>query len=135
MRVSTVVIFFLISSGITFGQNVLGLSTVEAKYYFKSNYPNLVLESNFRNDHYRYLKYSDFSGNLTTALVFLDKKGKCTSIRFIYDLSLEHEVIDELNRKFKKIGENNWLDESKYVKAVVYFKKEEWFITVNYKEE
>jgi hypothetical protein len=135
MRISTVVILCFIISGMMYGQNVLGLSTVEAKSYFKSNYPDLVLESNFSNDHYRYLKYSDFSGNMTTALVFLDKKGKCTSVRFIYDLSLEDEVIDELNIKFKKLEENNWLDESKDIKAVVYFEKEDWFITVNYKKE
>lgn len=135
MRLSTLTILFLITSGISYGQNVLGLSTVEAKSYFKSNYPDLVLESNFRNDHYRYLKYSDFNGNMTTALVFLDNIGRCTSVRFIYDLSLENVVIDELNRKFQKLGENNWVDESKDIKALIYFEKEDWFITVNYKKE
>ncbi len=132
------VIIALILLGLTSkaqSQNVLGLSTVEVKSYFKSNYPELVLESNIRNDTYRYLKYSDMTSNLTTALIFMSPDGFCSSVRFIYDLSLEDKVIEELDKKFIKTKPDRWIDEKNTGKVNIYFKKEEWYITVNYKHE
>lgn len=118
-------------------QNVLGFSEDEVKTYFKLNYPDLIMETNTKNDIYRYLKYSDLSTNLITALVFIDKEGLCSAVRFIYDLSMENEIIEELNTRFKKTEEEYvWIDSARGRKKVkIFFKKEDWFITVNYKEE
>jgi hypothetical protein len=118
-------------------QNVLGFSEDEVKTYFKSNYPGLVLEANTKNNTYRYLKYSDISTNLITALIFIDKEGSCSAVRFIYDLSMENDIIEELNKKYEKTGEEYmWIDSVSGRKKVnIFFKKEDWFITVNYKEE
>lgn len=135
MKHTFLAIVFLIISVLVNGQNVIGMSTVEAKGHFRTNYPELILESNFSNDHYRYLKYSDMVSGMSTVLVFMNDKGKCTSVRFIYDLSMEDEVLEELNSKFSKINDGKWVDDSKSIKAYIYFDKEEWFITVNYKKE
>lgn len=131
-----VIITLCIASSVQ-SQNVLGFSEDEVKSYFNSNYPDLVLQTNTKNNTYRYLKYSDFNTNLITALIFIDKEGLCSSVRFIYDLSMEKDIIEELNNKFKKTEEENrWIDsDSGKKKAHIFYKKEDWFITVNYKEE
>jgi hypothetical protein len=116
---------------------VLGYSEDEVKSYFNSKYPDLILETNARNDIYTYLKFSDINTNLITALVFMDKEGYCSSVRFIYDLSMERDIIEELNSKFEKTDEENrGIDSgSGKIKAHIFYKKEDWFITVNYKQE
>ena len=131
-----VAILFCLTSLVQ-SQNVLGFSEDEVKSYFRSNYPDLILETNARNNIYRYLKYSDLNTNLITALIFIDREGLCSSVRFIYDLSMEKDIIEELNSKFEKADEENrWIDSGSGIKiAHIFYKKEDWFITVNYMQE
>lgn len=135
MRQSLVVLILLGIASFAQSQNVLGFSDAEVKSYFKSNYPDLILDPNVRNDTYSYLKYVDINSNLVTALVFMDHGGHCSSVRFIYDLSMEEEIIEELNSKYIKTKRNMWIDVGNVGKVNIYYKKEEWFITVNYKAE
>jgi len=135
MRLYLFAILFAINVLSLGAQNVIGLSTKDVKSSFKSNYPELVLDSNVNNDHYRYLKYTDLHSNLITVLVFLNEFDRCKAVRSIYDLSLEKQVLDELNTKYERQDSTNWIDSRQGKRVRISFTKEKWFITVNYKEE
>ena len=135
MRSLQLAILLLFIPAYLAGQNLVGLSSGEVKNYFSSNYPDLVLESGINNDSYNYLKFSDYSAGLVTVLAFLDEKDNCYHMRYIYDLGLEPEVLEYLNDNYSSAGDCRWEDKSENGVVGIYYKKEEWFITVNYKEE
>ena len=116
------------------GQNVIGMNEKSVKEFFGSNHPELSLDSGLKNEKYRYLKYTDGEVSLTTALVFFNNKGLCSSVRVIYDLSLEKRVKENLGRVYGEFGKGCWVDTSGEREVSVEFKKEEWYITVSYKE-
>lgn len=117
------------------GQNVIGYSQSEVEKYFKENYPGLVRDDSFKNDHFNYLKYTDSQSKLITVLVFLTPKGKCRMVRLIYDPSLEKKVRENLNSDYENAGQDKWIDNNGRHKAIVSLSKEDWFITVSFYPE
>jgi len=99
------------------------------------NNTKLVLETNFKNDHYKYLKYTDGQLDTRTVLFFLSEKDKCTSVKMIYDLSMKKEILKDLNSLYTRINENEWRDKSRRRKATIILIEEDWFLTVSIKPE
>lgn len=133
MRKLLVIFLLGILTSYMYGQNIIGYSSYEVKEYFRTNNPDLAIDSNFKNPEFKYLKFVDSKSNMTTVLVFLGKKDKCSAVRAIYDLTLEEEVVNSLNEKYKSAGKNLWTDKTKKGGARISYSKGEWFITVDYK--
>ena len=135
MRLSGFVVLFILATCSGAGQNLLGYDTNDILKYMQKNHPNLVMESNFRNDHYKYLKFTDGDRESTTVMFFMSDRDRCTSIRAIYDFSLKDEVISNLDRQYTRTGEYQWSDMKRRNSAKIEFSAEEWFITVSIKPE
>ncbi|MEZ5010276.1 MAG: hypothetical protein R2744_00870 [Bacteroidales bacterium] len=100
--------------------------------YIKKNHPEMVLENDFKNDHYKYLKFTDGDSESCTMIYFMSEEDRCTGIRIIYDPAMKKEVISELNSKYRYVGENLWYDGKSKFKASVEMTVEDWFVTVTY---
>lgn len=115
------------------GQNLIGYNTKEIKSYINTNNPDLIEERNFKNDHYKYLKFTDGNLNHKTFIYFLSDNTKCVSIRNIYDLSMKKRVIKELDSLYVRESENLWSDTRKKKKASVELTTENWFLVISIK--
>lgn len=134
MRILLIISIFLFGSEFITAQNLLGYSSDKVKEYFSENEPSMVLDKNFKNDKYNYLKYTDIQDDMKTVLVFMSDKNRCSSLKAMYDMSLEEEVLVALNKNHTKAGHMLWIDNGKK-KAEITFSKDEWFITVLYKQK
>jgi hypothetical protein len=117
----------------TSGQAMLLESPESILKFVKENYPGMVQDVSFRNEHYRYLKFTDNKNDRRTILFFLSDSDKCTAIRFIYEKGAEDEVIADLNSKYIPSGNNRWYFQENRKRALVELADEEWFITVTIK--
>jgi hypothetical protein len=124
------IIFLLLASINLPGQNLLNSKSEEILKYVDKNYPEMVLEKDFKNEHYTYLKFTD-DNETVTMLFFLSDESRCTSIRFIYDPDMKKTIIADLNNKYRYVGENLWYDGKSKNRASIELKTEDWFITVS----
>jgi len=112
------------------GQNLLHSNEADIIRYVKENHPEMVLDKDFKNDHYKYLKFIDGEQESWTMLFFLSDDNRCTAIRMIYGPEMKKKVVEELNSKFRYVGENLWFDGESRYKASIEMKIEDWFLTV-----
>lgn len=124
--------FLFFSANPVQGQNLLNETQEDILKYVRKNYPEMVLEKDFTNDHYKYLKFTDGDGESRTMLFFMSEEGRCTGIRFIYDPALKKEVVAELNKKYRYVGDDLWYDGKSRNKASIELKTEDWFVTVSF---
>lgn len=117
----------------TSGQAMLSESPESIRKFVKDNYPGMVQDVSFKNEHYRYLKFTDSKNNSRTILFFLSDRDKCTAIRFIYEKGAEDEVVADLNSKYTPSGDNKWYFQENRKRALIELGDEEWFITVTIK--
>lgn len=120
-------------TSIASGQIMLSESPESIRKYVKENYPGMVQDVGFRNDHYRYLKFTDSKNDSRTILFFLSDRDKCTAIRFVYEKGAEDDVVEDLNSKYRYSGDNRWYYEENRKRALIELSDEEWFITVTMK--
>ena len=95
----------------------------------------MVQDVSFKNEHYRYLKFTDSKNDSRTILFFLSDRDRCTAIRFIYEKGAEDEVVADLNSKYIPSGNNKWYFQENRKRALIELGDEEWFITVTIKPE
>ncbi|MCA1755877.1 MAG: hypothetical protein LC649_00230 [Bacteroidales bacterium] len=117
----------------TSGQAMLSEPPESILRYVKANYPGMVQDVGFRNEHYRYLKFTDSKNDSRTILFFLSDRDKCTAIRFIYEKGAKDDVVADLNSKYKYSGDSRWYFEENRKRATIELSDEEWFITVTIK--
>ncbi|MDT8401719.1 MAG: hypothetical protein RQ743_08495 [Bacteroidales bacterium] len=119
----------LLSVNLT-GQNLLGYKAGRIEKYISRNHTDLVREENSRNDHYKYLKYTDGTAGTSTVYFFLSEQNKCNRIKSMHVHGLRDEVQKELDRMYVKTGENTWTDRKKGRDATIKLVNEEWFFSV-----
>jgi hypothetical protein len=116
-----------------YGQNFIGMSTLEIATQLKSTNPQFKLDKNAVNTTYKYLKYVDKISE-QTILFFMSDKDKCTYVRWMADYSNLNDMISLLNANYKKIGPNNWTFTEKGEEFSVTLVEDEWYFTVNYRK-
>ncbi|HUS86267.1 MAG TPA: hypothetical protein VMW76_03420 [Bacteroidales bacterium] len=135
MRLSGLALLLILGTPNGMGQNLLGYDSDGIMKYIRKNHPDLVMESNFKNDHYKYLKFTDGPGESETILFFMSPKDRCTSIKAIYDLSRKNEVLKELDELYARKGENRWKDRKRGNNAVIMLQDEQWYVTVSIRHD
>ena len=89
-------------------QNLIGYKQKDILKYMKENRREMNY-NNVVNSQYSYLKFSDNSEN-QTVLFFLNPDSVCKSVRMICDISMESEKVNELNSRYTKKGEKQWIE-------------------------
>lgn len=122
--------FFISAAPLVRGQNLLNSGEADILKYVKKNHPEMVLDKNFKNDHYRYLKFIDGNQESWTMLFFMSEDNRCTAVRMIYAPEMKKQVIENLNNSFRYVGDNLWIDSKSKHEASIEMKIEDWFLTV-----
>jgi len=110
-------------------QHLIGKSKEQVVKEIKSFYPDFVIDRSSVNNTYKYLKYID-KFNDQTFLVFLSDKDICTSTKLMSDYSNLDQVKQDLNKRFKAAGKDQWAYTLNGVLYMVKLKREEWFFCV-----
>jgi hypothetical protein len=130
IQISTVIVF-LISINLQ-GQNLIGYSEKDVRQYMTDNQKEMTFQSFINNSTFKYLKYTN-SDETITLLFFLNEQSICKSVRFVCDKSLKTEKTKELDSKYTKIGENQWVETKNGKKYLIEMKEEDWSFNVTIK--
>ncbi len=116
------------------GQNFIGMHKDNIADALKQDYPDFRLDNTKVNNTYNYLKFVD---NISeqTILFFLSDDDVCIYVRWISDYANLNDMIGMLNRKYRKNGEKSWIYSQNGKRYVVTLEEEEWYFTVNIREE
>jgi hypothetical protein len=114
-------------------QNLVGMTGNDIQKYMKENRLDMSFE-NVTNDSFRYLKYSNNSGN-QTILFFFEKDSVCKSIRLICDTAMKTEKVKEYDSLYTRSGENKWIENREGKNYLVELKDEEWSCIVTIKAD
>jgi len=109
--------------------NFIGMSKQEIIKTMQKNNPSFDLDEGAVNATFNYIKFVD-RYNEETYLFFLDNNNVCTHTKLMSDYSNLKLRTDELNKYYKKAGENKWVFVDKEKVFFVELKKEEWFFTI-----
>ena len=128
-----VIILLTATAGIAHGQNYIGLGSAEIDGLMKTGNPQFRLDKSTVNHTFKYLKYVD---KITeqTVLFFMSDDDKCTYVRWVSDYSNLNDMIEMLNKKYKKNGTNSWSYMDKGESYSVTMVEDEWYFTVNYRK-
>jgi len=135
MRIIYMNIILLLLSASLSGQNMIGYKPDKIEKLIRKDYSYLVKESNSRNEHYRYLKYTDGAAGMTTVYFFLSEDNRCNRIKSMHIHSIKDKVIKELDSLYSKKGENTWSDRNKGMDVLIKLVNEEWYFTVTIEPE
>lgn len=110
-------------------QHLIGKSKEQVIKEIKSFYPDFVIDRSSVNNTYKYLKYID-KYNEQTMLVFLSDNDICTSTKLMSDYSNLSQVKQDLNKRYKASGKDQWAYTLNGITYQVKLKREEWFFCV-----
>jgi hypothetical protein len=129
-----IVVFLLTAApDITCGQNFIGLNSSEIAALMKTSNPQFKIDKSTVNHTFKYLKYVD---KITeqTILFFMSDHDECTYVRWVSDYSNLNDMIEMLNRNYKKTGVNAWTFMDKGESYSVSLVEDEWYFTVSYRK-
>jgi hypothetical protein len=109
--------------------NFIGMSKQDIMKYMQKYNPGFDLDEGAVNNNFNYIKFVD-KYNEETYLFFLDDKNFCTHSKLMSDYSNLKLRTDELNKSYKKAGENKWVFVDKGNIYLVELIKEQWFFTI-----
>jgi hypothetical protein len=120
-------------SGMCSAQNFIGMNPDQIATVLKQTYPDFKIDKNAVNHTYKYLKYVDKISE-QTILFFLAENNICTYVRWMSDYSNINDMVDMLNKKYKKTGTNTWAYSDKGQNYSVKLEEEEWYFTVTFRK-
>jgi len=116
------------------GQNFIGMKKSDVVKEMKKINPGFDLDESAKNSTYKYLKFVD-KYNEETWLIFLSDDDICTFTKLMSDYSNERNRRTELDKKFKKVSNDNWVFSENGENYTVDYKKEEWYFTIIIKKK
>lgn len=119
--------------GIASGQNLVGLKEREIIEYMAGKMPDFIKQRDVKNPHYNYLRYQT-AGEDQTLLIFLDNKGKCREVRYIFEKNHRESVVREYDSTFLKVGDNLWKDKKGRKEYSIMMSDETWYYNVTIRE-
>jgi len=133
MKVIVLCSVLIIVGSYAFGQNLVGYNNTEIRKFMKENRKDMHFNK-VKNSMFSYLKYTDNSDS-QTILFFLTNDSICKGVRVICDNSLSREKLRELDKNYRRIGENRWIDNQNGKSYLIRFKEEEWSCSITIEPE
>jgi hypothetical protein len=124
---------FILLCFIAHSQNLIGLKGKEIREYMKANH-NEMNYNKVVNNKFQYLKYSDNTEN-QTILFFLNRDSVCREVRFTYELGFKQAKIKEFGTKYKKSGENKWIEKRDGKNYTINMKEGKWSLVISIEPE
>lgn len=129
------IIFFVTGNGgeSLFSSHFIGLHKSEVSELVTQKYSSYKLNTSTINNRYNYLKYEDPIREITL-LFFLTDEDECKAIRLMSDYSNINTIVADLNERYQKVDENNWMYHEGAKTYSVNLEEGDWFFTVSIKE-
>jgi DNA repair exonuclease SbcCD nuclease subunit len=135
MKIIFLVIALVLSLGFECsGQHMIGVDKSMITSLVRKEMKGFNLDKSVKNENFNYLKFVN-SADTKTLLVFFDGKNISTKTRLICDYSELDLLLDELNKAYKKTGENSWEYAVDNDKIEVTLEKKEWYFVVSTKKK
>jgi hypothetical protein len=126
--------FFIFPARMCPGQHLIGVKKDEISDLVKKEMKGFNQDRSSKNKNYNYLKFLNSAGT-KTLFVFFDTSNISTNTRLVNDFSELDYMLEDLNTKYKKTGENIWeytFDKNKYE---ITLRKEEWYFVISTKKK
>jgi hypothetical protein len=127
----TLTLFLLLTP--VHGQNLIGYKAKDITSYMKLNHSDMN-SNKVTNPLHSYLKYSD-SMETETVIFFLRPDSVCSSVRITCEPALKRKKIVELDTKYKKNGDMNWIDFRDGKKYNITMKNDSWSCVISIDSE
>ena len=126
-----ITLLFLSSFAVAGAQDFIGLTDDKIKDIMTRERSGFLIDENYRNDDFRYLKYISKAGD-ETWLIFLGENGKCNGVRITCENSSLGAKISEMSRLYTAAGKDRWNYRSRGDEISVDLKKETYFFKITY---
>jgi len=130
-KIPVIVILLTLVCSTAVAQELIGLPEKHVMEIMSADKPGLEIDNMFKNNTFRYLKYSSRDEN-ETWVIFIDEKGKCKGVRITCDNSCYDRKVKELNDLYKTAETNRWSYRSGGDEITVSLNREAWFFTVTH---
>ncbi len=117
-----------------FGQHLIGIEKNQLTSLVRKEMKGFNLDNSSKNQNFNYLKYLNAQGT-KTLIVFFDDKNISTNTRLVCDYSEFDFVLKDLQKRYKKIDENNWEYTVENDQFIVNLEKKEWYFVVSVKKK
>jgi hypothetical protein len=134
MKLPAIITVIALFAAQGFTINYIGMSKPDIIKAMQKNSPGFDYDDGAVNKTYNYLKFVD-RFNEETWLFFLSPDNICTHTKLMSDYSNLKIRTDELNKQYKKAGENIWTGSNKGITYTIELKKEEWFFSILMKQK
>ena len=111
------------------GQSMIDLTKEEVRARVEDRHREFRRDKSVVNQRFNYLKYVNGLRTRTWILYFTDE-DICRSSKLICDYGEYDEVLEDLNKRYEKVGESEWSYELKRDTIHVVLTRQEWYFTV-----
>ena len=116
------------------GQPLIGMSREQVADFIKEEHREFSEDQRVVSKQFNYLKFVN-RGNTRTWIAYFSEGDICTGTKLVCDYSEFDEVQEELDHRYRKIGEREW----EYTHGTDTFRvnltREEWYFTVREKRK
>ncbi len=110
-------------------QSLIDLNKDEVNIVIKKEHRSLSPDKSIVKQQFNYLKFVNRSQTVTL-IVYFSENDIATSSKMVCDYAEYDFILDDLNEKYEKLGENNWQYEKDDIAYNVEMKEEEWYFTI-----
>lgn len=108
----------------------IGLSKNEVQTLMKKEFRSYSIDKSVVRQNYNYLKYVN-GIHTVTWIFYFTKDDICRSAKKICDYVLYDEMLDELDKKYLTVSQNQWeYQDPANNTFVITMKEEEWYFTL-----
>lgn len=125
---------FILPAHYCAAQHLIGLEKNQVVAIVRKEMKGFSQDHSTRNQEFNYLRYLNSSGT-ETLFIFLDENNFSVSTRMVCDYSEMDFMLADLNRKYRKKGENEWEYTFQNESFTVILEKKEWYFTVSIKKK
>ena len=111
------------------GQSMIDLTKEEVRARVEVEHREFRRDRSIVNQQFNYLKYVNGLRTRTWILYFTDE-DICRSSKLVCDYGEYDEVLEDLNKRYDKVGESEWTYKLKRDTVYVVLTRQEWYFTV-----
>ncbi|MEX0988275.1 MAG: hypothetical protein WD052_12435 [Bacteroidales bacterium] len=108
---------------------LIGMSKEHVKTEMRSEYKMFSPDNSVTKQHFNYLKYVNGRRTITWIIYFSDQ-DICTTTKKVCDYSEYDSVLEEINNKYRKVGNHEWEYDSEDRTYTVKLVEEDWYFTI-----
>jgi len=131
---SICVLFLLFFTTFGFAQEIIGIPKESAAEKVSKIMKGFNLDTSSKNESFNYLKFVNSSGT-KTLIVFFSEDNISTHTRMVCDFSEYDFILEEFNKKYKKLSKTSWEFSFNDEKYIINLEEKEWYFVVTTKKK